>query len=165
MKRLLLVMTFLTLTLSTFAESSNILSYYDSELFKITFKFMGGLSLGYRGQTTNTNFGISKYFKDSLSVYPDTKSLIDSYSKKNLAGNIFLFGGLGLTMVGAYYPLLVGDSITEYSNYYDKYKTTLWLAIGGIISELIGTFLLPSSYQDLTEGVNLFNRHKIEEFK
>ncbi|AEF86317.1 hypothetical protein TREPR_1113 [Treponema primitia ZAS-2] len=39
------------------------------------------------------------------------------------------------------------------------------VALGGLVSELISLFIiLPSEYKSLFNGVNLFNRHKIEEY-
>lgn len=141
---------------------SDLVLFYDSEFIKVNYQTFGGLSLQAQGFSSSTMMGIDANFARMLSAYPDSKASFESYRQKNFAGNVLLWGGLVASLGGAYYPLL---SLDEYGDYdYGTVRTGLYVALGGLVAELVGAFLLPSSFQDLLNSVNLYNRNKLKEY-
>jgi hypothetical protein len=136
---------------------------YDSELIKVNYHAFGGLSLSAKGQTTSISMGISSDFQKLLSSYPDSKEVMESYKSKNTIGNVLLWSGFATAIGGAYYPIIANNGNTSgYSS--DQMKIGACFALGGLVVELIGAFILPSSYQDLFNSVNMYNRNKISEY-
>jgi len=137
-------------------------SYYDGELFKVGYNLFGGLNIAYQGQSSSVFFGVPDTYKLTLAKYPDTKLLLDSYTSLNLAGNVLVWGGLAATLVGAYLPLANISATGTYD--YSSYQTGLWIAVGGLLAELIGVFVLPASFERITNAVNIYNRHRMEDY-
>jgi hypothetical protein len=166
MRKVTAVMVVLLLAaVGSFAQSSSTkqaVSYYDAELFKVGYNLFGGLNVGYQGQSSSILFGVPETYRLAFSKYPDTKLLLDSYSSLDLAGNILIWGGLAATLVGAYLPLASVSSTSGYN--YSSYQTAIWIAVGGLIAELIGAFVLPASFERLINAVNTYNRHRMEEY-
>jgi hypothetical protein len=143
-------------------DAKELLGFYDTELIKVNYQTMGGLALSYKGQSTATMMGISGEFQRILGEYEDSGRLMRSYRTKNLAGNILMFGGAAASLCAAYYPLLANDSINDWS--YSDFRASIYISIGGLIASLVGSFILPSGYQDLFNSVNSYNRNKLAEF-
>jgi len=169
MKYFISFLLVLIFCLNLSAENNDLVNYYDSELIKISMDNSSGLSISYQGQSSGTSMGISDGLYSELQAYPDSKISIQNYKQKNKLGNILLWGGLGLSLGAAYYPLLSTDfnqvdtSIYGYS-YFEKYQTSIYLMLGGLVAEIIGSFMLPQSYQELVNSVNQYNRNKIKEY-
>ena len=157
---------------ASLAQQESLLSYYDSELFKVNYQTFGGLVLTFQGQSSSVMFGIPENYRQSLLKYPDSQQLIESYFGLNRAGNILLWGGLAAFVVGTYMPLasLGSYTYTTYdaygipSTFVSSYQTAMWVMVGGLLSELVASFVLPSSFEKLTQAVNVYNRRRVQEF-
>ncbi len=146
--------------------SSGLLGFYDSELIKVSFQTFGGLTLQAQGQSSSIAMGVSGDIAAMLSRYPESKALLEGYRSKNRIGNTLLWGGLAAVLAGVYYPLFSTDS-SEWGTvgYSDStMRVSVGLMLGGLAGELIGAFILPSSYQDLLNSVNVYNRRAVKEF-
>jgi hypothetical protein len=144
------------------AEPDNtLLSYYDTELFQWSYSAFGGFSLNYKNQSSITGYGLKEAMKNALVRYEDTNQRYRSYRSKTIAGNIMVWGGLAVALAGAYAPIF-GD--WEDAAYVANAKIGLGVALGGLVTELIGLFVLQSGQEKIFDAVNLYNRHKIEEY-
>jgi hypothetical protein len=169
MKRVRLYVLFLAiicLAFPAFADNStskDFLNFYNAQLFTIGYTTFGGPQLNYQSQSSSLRFGIPETFKTALDRYPDTKALEESYHSLDLTGNVLVFGGAGIALVGAFLPLFD----TNYVNYGIVSNTEyvgIGLFFGGLVMDIIGAILLPASYEKLMNGVNLYNRHEIENY-
>jgi hypothetical protein len=162
-KRLASAALFLAASIVLFGEgagsSKELLGIYDTELIKVNYQTMGGLMLSYRGQSTATTMGISGDFQKILGEYEDSGELMRKYRTKNAVGTALVFGGAAASLCAAYYPLLANDSIADWS--YSDIRGSIYVSLGGLIATVIGSFILPSSYQDLLNSVNCYNRDKM----
>jgi hypothetical protein len=148
----------------------SLIDYYNSEAISINYSVFGGLQLAYQGQVSGTQFGISQTMADALRTYSDSKSLVNSYENTNRIGNVLLYGGLAAFVAS---PIVMYGSIfdsysTGSSTYVDTsggMTTFMYLYLGGLAGMLIGSFMVPSSFEKLLQGVNSYNRHKISEFR
>jgi hypothetical protein len=162
-KMLLAAIAILACAVGLGAEGNkDLLGFYDTELIKVNFQTMGGLTLSFQGQSTATRMGISGKFQDILGEYEDSAELMRKYRTKNMVGNALMFGGMLASLGGAYYPILANDSINGLS--YSDFRSGLWLCIAGLAAATAGSFILPSSYQDLLNSVNSYNRSKMTEY-
>jgi hypothetical protein len=166
MKRLALAALLLSASFALSGEdagsSKELLGFYDSELIKVNFQTMGGLMLTYRGQGTATTMGISGDFQKILDDYEDSGALMKRYRTKNAVGTALLFGGAAASLCAAYYPFLANEGIDDWS--YSDIRGSIYVSLGGLVATVIGSFILPSSYQDLLNSVNCYNRNKMAEF-
>jgi hypothetical protein len=151
------------LALPALAENP-LVGFYDSELVKVSYQTFGGLTLVSRGQSSSAQIGVSSVFKDILSDFRDSREAFESYASKNRLGNILIFGGLACTIGSVYYPMVSPDTGGIYG-YGDTYRTSIYLMVGGLAAEVIGSFLVPASLQDLLNSVNLYNREKLALYK
>ncbi|MFP3041090.1 hypothetical protein LQZ19_04635, partial [Treponema primitia] len=126
---------------------------------------LGGLNLTLQNINSSTSFGINKNMILAFNQYSDTKEYYDSYHRKNLAGNILMWGGLAVVLGGAYYPLFALNSDSDSDTYLQNVQISLGVMLGGLVTELIGAFILPAGQESLFKAVNLYNRHKIKEFE
>jgi len=127
MRKTAVLVALILLAAGAYSEEDKFTSFYDTELIKINYQSYGGLTLTYQGQSSGTMIGISPYIETLLSSYPDSKVSLESFKRKNSTGNILLYGGLGLILGAAYYPLLTTDfsNPEAYSGsnaYWDTYK-------------------------------------------
>jgi hypothetical protein len=135
--------------------NADLLTFYDSELIHINnvnkFKF--------GDDTYNIGlFGISRDFKDILSTYPDSKSSIKSYSRRNIAGNVIYWSS-----AATWISFIVATGITEdYSNLSRNYGIGAAVFVGGA---LIYSIISSSARGKLYESINMYNRNKINEYK
>ncbi|WP_010260600.1 hypothetical protein [Treponema primitia] len=139
--------------------------FYDTELFRWDYNVLGGLNLTLQNINSATLFGINKNMVLAFNQYADTKEYYDSYHRKNIAGNILMWGGLAVVLGGAYYPLFALNNDSDSDTYLQNVQISLGVMLGGLVTELIGTFILPSGQESLFKAVNLYNRHKIKEFE
>lgn len=146
-------------------DKSSLVSYYDSEFIKINYQTFGGLTLSAQGKFSSMSMGISSDFTNLLSAYPDSKEAMKNYKSKNLIGNVLVFGGLAATIGGLYYPILSNDTSINNGYSSNTVRTGLYIAFGGLVAELIGAFVLPSSFQDLFNSVNMYNRNKMNTYR
>ncbi|GHV88089.1 hypothetical protein AGMMS50267_04490 [Spirochaetia bacterium] len=141
-------------------SNNNLLEYYNNELFKWDYNAFGEFKLTYQDQGSTLTFGINKNMVKTLKLYPDTTEYYESYRKKNVTGNILLWSGFGIAMGG----LISAPIVLNENTFEANYPIVMGVALGGLIIELIGSFILPSGYESLFNSVNLFNRHKIAEY-
>ena len=94
----------------------------------------------------------------AFTLYDYTNQLYRSYRGKTIAGNILLWGGFATVLGGAFIPI--------YGNNQDiNYGAFIGVMAGGLVIELIGSFILQSGQANIFDAVNLYNRHKINEYK
>ncbi len=166
MRKITLIATFLLSTIlqeSLLAQTNqSILSYYDSELIQIGYNTFSGITLSHRNQLATTQFGIPQYFKDMFLSFEDTKNLVQSYSRLNLLSNILIYSGLAILILGEF---VIFDSFDAYGDIDQNFPIGIAISIGGFVSLVTGSFILPASAQKLITAVNSYNRHKIEEYE
>jgi hypothetical protein len=143
--------------------NNNFLHYYDAEIFQWNYDIFGGLSLNFHNQSSSAIFGINISMKNALKLYPDSSQQFSSYKLKNTTGNILLWGGLVALVGGTYMPLFLDTS--DYDNFERNVKISAGLMLGGLVSELVGTFIFSSGKENLFNAVNIYNRHRIEDYK
>jgi len=141
---------------------SNLLNYYNNELFHWSYNMIGGLSLNLYNQSSSTVFGINKSMKDAFQSYPDSNQEYGSYKWKNTTGNILIWGGIATILGGAFIPIAgINDS-----DYLDRYlKVYAGVTIVGLVTTLVGTFFYISGQENLFYAVSNFNRAKIKDYK
>ena len=149
---------------AVFSEEQTPLSFYENELVKTEYTAMGGFTLSYQGISSGITLGVQDEIESALMEYPESRNLIEGYKSKILSGNVLLWGGLAAVFTGAYYPLIAsGDpDIFEYSSL--DGKIALSLMVGGLVTELIGGFMIQFGYQDLFNSVNQFNYNRMRDY-
>jgi hypothetical protein len=146
-----------------YCQNDNLLQYYDNEIIKMNYHSFGGIQLYNQEQTSSITFGISPYFREKLETFPESKMSFEQYKIKNISGNILVWGGLVVIVGGEYYSLnSIGES--SFSSGIDKYMKGYGIMLGGLLMEVIGAFVLPSSFNDLFNSVNLYNRNIIKQY-
>jgi hypothetical protein len=136
--------------------------YYDTELFQWSYSMFGGLTLNFQNQSSVTMYGVKDSMKNAFFQYEDANQQYRSYRGKTIAGNILMWGGLATVLVGAYVPIF-GN--WEDSTYENNLKIGLGIMLGGLVSEIIGVFVLQSGQENIFDAVNLYNRHRINGYK
>jgi uncharacterized membrane protein len=147
----------------TAQTNNDLLHYYDTELFQWSYNMFGGLTLNFQNQSSVTTYGIKEPMKNAIIQYEDTNQQYRSYRGKTIAGNILLWGGLTTVLVGAYMPIF-GDW-QNYNTYENNFKTSLGIMLGGLVTEIIGVFILQSGQENIFNAVNLYNRHRIDDYR
>ena len=144
---------------NTDAETNaDLVNYYNAELFHWNYNWFAGMRLSFQNQNTSTQFGISKNMVEALKLYPDTNEYYQSYRKKNITGNIFLWSGFAIAIGSAFTMPFITE--TE-----ETIPIFMGLSFGGLVMELIGIFILPSAQENLFNAINSYNRHKMSEYK
>ncbi|MDR0644626.1 MAG: hypothetical protein LBG05_06920 [Treponema sp.] len=143
--------------------NSNLLSYYDTELFQWSYSMFGGLALNFQNQSSVTMYGIKESMKNAFIQYEDTNQRYRSYRGKTIAGNILLWGGFATVLAGAYVPIF-GTS-QDNNNYENTFKISIGVMLGGLVTEIIGAFILQSGQENIFDAVNLYNRYRINDYK
>lgn len=159
-----IIVIHILIVMSVYGQNSDLVMYYDNELVKVNYQSFGGITLSYQGQTTGTSMGITPRFRQILSEFPDTKILVDNYVKKNTIGNVLIWGGLAASLGAAYYPTLKTNSEDIFTDFWENYQTSVYMILGGLVAEIIGSFVLPQSFQDLFNATNQYNRNKLKEY-
>jgi hypothetical protein len=145
-------------------ENTELLQFYDNELFHWNTGGFG-LALNYKHLTSSIAWGIDPTMKEALSTYPDTKTYVDSYSKLDLSGNILMWGGLAITLVGVFIPIMSGNMFTSNNGEISTGTKVMYGGfIGGYVSMFTGSILSIVGQRKLFQGITAFNRHKVEEF-
>jgi len=145
-------------------RNTNLVQFYDSELFTWNYNMFGDLTLNYRNINSGISFGINDTMKNALLEFLDSGQAYNSYRKKNIAGNILINGGLAIVL-SSYIPLYDNLLMLNFDqNKYDSnIRWTIGLAASGLISTIIGSFISTSGTESLFNSVNLFNRNKARE--
>ncbi|MDR3122891.1 MAG: hypothetical protein LBU16_03820 [Treponema sp.] len=137
---------------------NNLLPYYDTELFQWSYSIFGGLTLNYRNQSSIAMYGIKDAMKDALLHYDDTNQRYRSYRSKTIVGNALVWSGLGIVLAGGLLPFYGGTDDVHL-------KITTGVMLGGLVTEIIGAFVLKSGQENIFDAVNIYNRRKISEYK
>jgi hypothetical protein len=153
----------------TTQTNNDLLHYYDTELFQWSYGMFGGLALNFQNQSSATTFGIKEPMKNALMQYEDANQQYRLYHDKTIAGNILLWGGLATTLAGAYMPIFyytpTSNSLQDTNAYENTLKVSLGMILGGFVSEVIGMFVLQSGQESIFNAVNLYNRHRINDYR
>lgn len=165
MKKLIASVFLILLTFSLLygQEKNDFLSYYDSELMKINYQTLSGLTITYQGYTSTTTMGVSEIIKNNLCKYKVSTELFEKYEDKNELGNIMLWGGLGLTTLASICPAFFCDSSGDTCSFVRATCVCSWVT--GIFSTITGSFLISTSQNELVDSVNYFNRKKVINYK
>jgi hypothetical protein len=147
----------------TIQPSNDLLHYYDMELFQWDYGMFNGLTLNFQNQSSWVIYGIKDSMKSALMQYEDTNKQYRSYRSKTIAGNILMWGSFAVVLAGAYTPFF-GDWRDE-NTYINNFKVGLGIMLGGLVTELIGAFILQSGQENIFNAVNLYNRHKIDDYR
>jgi hypothetical protein len=99
--------------------------------------------------------------RNAFAQYDETWKLYNSYRWKNISGNILLWGGFAAALAGVYIPFF---SRWDYNSYENNLRLGVWMMAGGLVSELIGSFILRSGQESIFRSVNIYNRNKIREY-
>jgi hypothetical protein len=144
-------------------ESTNLLHFYDSELFQWNYSLFGGLTLNFQNQGTYPMFGLKTPMKEALLRYPDSAKEYKSYRGKNITGNVLFWGGY-IALLGECFALaMFADENWEREP--ANVKLSAGILLGSLVSELIGAFLMTSSQEDIYSAVNMYNRNRIADYK
>jgi hypothetical protein len=144
-------------------ESSDLLSYYDSELFQWNFSMFGGLTLNFQNQNAFPNYGLKTVMKEALLQYPNSAKEYKSYRVKSIMGNVLFWGGYAAMLGALCTPIIFVDK--EWSEDPASIKIVASVILGGIVSELIGLIFMSSSQEDIFSAVNMYNRNRIGDYK
>ncbi|MDR1147987.1 MAG: hypothetical protein LBK66_05085 [Spirochaetaceae bacterium] len=147
--------------------NTDLLRYYNTELFRWNYTVLSGVVLEFQNQRAIPAYRINSSMKKALIQYEDTNRQYRLYRGKNITGQILEFGG-GLTVVvGAFIP--VGGFLSALLGNYGAAEKSLTIGgeviLGGLISGLTGIFILNSGQENIFNAVNLYNRHKINEYQ
>ena len=142
-------------------ENNALLNYYSTELFQWSYDFWAGLSLNYQNQSSTTMFGLKESMQKALALYDDTNQKFLSYKKNTLIGNIFFWSGytaiLSSPFIWLFGPREGGDPGTLYAS--------LGVMGGGLVSLIVGSFVLNSAQVNIFDAVNLYNRNRIADYR
>jgi hypothetical protein len=141
-------------------DNSNLLRFYDSELFQWDYSMFGGLTLNFQNQSAITIYGIKEPMKKAFLLYEDTSQQYRAYRGKNIAGNVLMWGGLTAVLAGTCIPINWQDG-----SYKNNLEAAAGLILGGAVAELIGLLVLQSGQENIFNAVNMYNRHKMNEYK
>ncbi|MDR1220504.1 MAG: hypothetical protein LBK73_12975 [Treponema sp.] len=147
----------------TTQTSDNLLDYYDTKLFQWSYSMFGGLTLNFQNQSSVTVYGIKDTMKNALIQYEDANQQYRSYRGKTIAGNILMWGGLTTAIAGAYIPIF--GYRQDKGFYENNLKAALGIMLGGLVTEIIGAFILQSGQENIFNAVNLYNRHRITDYR
>jgi len=149
-------------------EKTDFFRFYNSELFQWDYSTFDGPQLNFQNQSSGTSFGINSLMRDTLLKYPDSAQYYDSYRKKTIAGNVLSYGGLaaflgGFISLELFYLQRIGSDSMSQSDI-NAGLTSVGFLLGGLVSTLIGEFVLSSGQKSLFTSVNLYNRNRLREF-
>lgn len=169
MKAWMLMITFGLTAVCGFGQSDDKtdgVSFWDAKIVKVNYEFFGGMTLNYQGQDYPIFSGLKPYLADILKADPLVKPLIQGYQTKQAVSSGLFWGGLvsaigGIVVIGlpASYTGHNGEQITGVG------ITGIILAAAGDVSMLSSPFVTVSSYEDIFEGVNIYNRDQMKTLK
>jgi hypothetical protein len=130
---------------------------WDTQLVWIDFHLVGGVALTCGNETSFASLGIGPDLRQRLSIYGDSKVLVESYLWLNTTGNVLRTFGL--------LAMAVGLSMTLSEPAVPSYlilPTRGGLLLGlGLFADAIGEILVPLSLQKLTRSANAYNRQQL----
>jgi hypothetical protein len=144
-------------------ESSDLLRYYDSELFQWDYRVYGGLTLNFQNHSVSPIYGIASPMKAALLRYPDSAKEYKSYRWKNITGNVLFWGGFAATVgVMSGFVFLYEKDWTK-----DPLGAEIMaeVMVGGLLSEMVGCLLMSLSQDNIHSAVNVYNRNRIGDYK
>ncbi len=128
-------------------------AFWNDKIIKIDYSGWG-LQLQVNNISSSIPF-IKPEIRSLLEEFPDSKSSLKGFDDKYVSGQIFLWCGLTVALVG----VAIGANQTNSSSPQPAVVgTSLGLAIGGLCVELWGAFTIVGSYRDLFDGVNEYNK-------
>jgi hypothetical protein len=146
----------------TAQPSSDLQPCYDRDLFQWSYSMFSGLTLNFQNQSSVTMYGIKESMKKALAQYEDANQQYRSYRNKTIAGNILVWTGFAAAISGAFVPICWDSNDNAYDN---NSRIGIGVALGGLVTEIIGAFVLQSGQENIFDAVNLYNRHKIDSYK
>jgi len=166
MKAWMFLISFGFIVTTAFGQSENKadgVRFWDSNIVKINYGF-GGLSLGYQGQVYSVYWGLDSDLVTLLEEDPQVKTLIESYQRKSEFATGMLWGGLTSTVGGIW---LAAANAPNASSAWGSVAigSGIVLALTGFVSVLLSPAFYVASYDDLTNGVNLYNRDQMKTLK
>jgi len=164
-KAILCSVILIALVTPAFAQQKESLSeFYDSEIIKVSYPFGSGLTLSVKGTTSTIGWKLSPIFSDLLIQYPSSKVSFESYKKDYRKGNIMIWSGLAGLFAGSLVFVMRNSNATSI-DFGDPVNIASYSGmIAGAAVETIGAFFVSSSYENLFNAVNQYNREKIKEF-
>jgi hypothetical protein len=144
-------------------ESADLLRYYNSELFQWNYSLFGGLTLNFQNQNASPMYGIKTPMKDALLRYPDSAKEYKTYRWKNTTGNVLFWGGFAVTLSMCFMPAFLDEK--EWFEDSPNVRIAASVMLGGMLSELVGIFLMSASQEDIYSAVNVYNRNRIGDYQ
>jgi hypothetical protein len=141
-------------------EETDIVRFYNSELFHWNYNMFDGLTLVYKNQSSSTSFRINEMMRNALLEYSDSSQEYNSYRRKTVTGNIFIYSGLALAL-SAFIPLY--SNTTNDADFIRNISISIGLSGSGLLSTIIGSFVSSSGQENIFNAVNMFNRNKLRE--
>jgi len=144
------------------SENNTLLQFYNNELFRWDIVSYGGLRLNlgdqnwkYSAFKTNIN---NETIRNALHEYPDSAQEYNLFTKNAITANILYWTGFAL-ILGALVPLYATDN--------DILALSLsgGLIVGGAITANIGITKFGISQSSLFNAADIYNRHKVREFR
>ena len=135
-------------------EQMNLAQFYDSELIKWDYGYFGGLKLSFQNKISGTFLGVNAMIRNELLKYPDTYNEYKTYRGQRIAGNILLWSGISLIILNGF---LAQNRAPD-----ELYEP--WFAAFGIQLVFSSPVLFILAKKNLFDSVNLYNRHKINEY-
>jgi hypothetical protein len=143
--------------------NSNFLTYYNAELFQWSYGLFGGLTLTFQNENSLTSYGVLKEpMKEVLFQHGDVSKKYRSYRGKTIAGQALMWTGLAAVLAGVYVPALGSWKSGSVGN---GLQIGLGVSLGGLVSGVVGMILFNAGQEDIFDAVNLYNRHKLNDFK
>jgi hypothetical protein len=140
------------------AQTNGLSYFYDAEMFQWNYDLFGGLTLNFHNQSSQAIFGIKDAMKNALAQYDDTRKQYNSYRWKTTSGNILAWSGLTVACAGI--PFLHHFGSSENGR-----EVVIGVMLGGLVSEIIGVFVLYSGQENIFNAVNLYNKHKVTDLR
>jgi hypothetical protein len=137
------------------STNSSFSHYYNTELFQWSYSIFGGMTLNFQNQNSIAMYGIKDSMVKALLQYEDADQKYHLYHRKTIAGHILMWGGAVALLTGAYIPFANENNL----------KIGLGVVFSGFIFEIVGAFMLESGQENIFDAVNLYNRHKIDDYK
>jgi hypothetical protein len=141
-------------------EETDIVRFYNSELFHWNYNMFDGLTLVYKNQSSSTSFRINEMMRNAFLEYSDSSQEYNSYRKKTITGNVLIYSGLALAL-SAFIPLY--SNIENEAAFYRNINISIGLSVSGLVSTIIGSFFSSSGQENIFNAVNMFNKNKLQE--
>lgn len=160
-RRLLLVICGIIIATDCWTQSDvGLVEYFESELMR--FEAEGArIAINYNGESFRLGLRVLKDLEEPFESYEDTESLYDSYQRNMKVFNVVYWGvALPLAVIG---PLSSSFLFPEFAAENPELTTLLSAAVT-FPPLLLSLRFSKNATQSLYGAVNLFNRHRIEDF-